>query len=197
MSYLKTSLTNTDLQELSNKCYSINNICKGDGGGLSGGCLIDMFISKFFETKLKEYTEYRNGEADMKICNIPLSQKKINGKSTIALDWSKNNSPCKKEYFTNNILIINLKTEQWWKAAPKDKQDDIIYNDTINAGIYIINKNYCKNNIKLSSNNKTNTLINNESLYRMIKNSITDNLYIEIPAPTKDIEFNILNAFLE
>jgi hypothetical protein len=36
---------------------------------------------------LPEYVEFHKGECDMKICDVPLSQKKINGKSNIALDW--------------------------------------------------------------------------------------------------------------
>lgn len=63
--------------------------------------------------------------------------------------------------------------------------------------IYIINKDYCKNNIKLLSNNKTDTLIDNQNLYRMIKNSIENNLYIEIPVSNEIMQFNILNAFIK
>ena len=129
---------------------------------------------------------------------MSLSLKKINGNSAIALDWSKNKNNNVKEYFKYHLLIINLKTEQWWKNIPRNKTDDNIkYNDIIKAGIYIINKDYCKNNIKLLSNNKTNSLIDKQSLYRMIKNSINDNLYIEIPTSNKIIQFNILNAFSE
>jgi hypothetical protein len=107
--YLKKTLTDEKLQELSNKCNSINNTCKGDGSGLTGGSLIDMFLCEFLKSELHEYVDFHNGESDMKICDIPLSQKKINGKSAIALDWSKNNLNGKiKNYFTNHILILNL-----------------------------------------------------------------------------------------
>lgn len=196
LSYLRLNLTEEDLYELSIKCNSITTYCKGDGAGLLGGCLIDILVSKFFEIKLSEYTENKQGESDMKICNIPFSFKKINGKSNIALDWSKNKNIGSKEHFKYHILIINLKTSKWWKNGPKVK-DNITYNDTIKAGIYIIDKNYCKSNITLLSNNKTNTLIDSISLYKMIKDSISKNLYIEIPKSDKHIVFNILNAFLE
>ena len=197
--YLKNNLTQENLQELSNKCNSINKYCKGDGGGLLGGCLIDILICKFFETKLDKYQEFRSGEADMKLCEIQLSQKKINGKSTLALDWSKNKNDSIKEYFNYHILIINLKTEKWWKNKPTNilEDDPIIYNDIIKACIYLIYKDFCKKNIKLSNNNKTNTLIDSKSLYKMMKISINHELYIEIPLPNKNIDFNILNAFSE
>lgn len=183
---LINSLTSIDLQDLSNKCKSISNKCKGDGAGLFGGCLIDMLLSTFFSEKIIEYEEYRRGESDMKINNVSLSQKKINGKSTIALDWSKNiNTNQSKKYFTSHIMIVNLKTEKWWKNL-----------QIINSGIYLIDKNYCRRYIELSSNNKTNSLVSSKNLYKMIQRSINQNMLIELPQPEKNIqEFNILKAF--
>ena len=184
--YLKKTLDKKRLQDLSNKCISINNACKGDGGGLSSGLILDIFISKYFKDNLSEYTEYHNGENDMKILNVPLSQKKINGKSTIALDWSKNIST--REHFTSHIFLINLKTEYWWK---KDKDR----NQLIESGIYLIDKNFCKENIELKNNNKTNTLIDSTNLYIMLEKSLKDKFFIKIPQPNKELEFNILNSF--
>jgi hypothetical protein len=48
----KTTLTKDDLQELTNKCKSINNMCSGDGAGLLGGCLVDILLSKYFKEKV-------------------------------------------------------------------------------------------------------------------------------------------------
>jgi hypothetical protein len=211
-SHLQNALTHQDLQELANKCNSITNVCKGDGAGLLGGCLIDMLICRFFKKKLPEYQEYHSGENDMKICGIPFSQKKINGKSTIALDWSKNEkaettavAACaateqKKERFSSHIIIINLKTEQWWKKKPTKPSlhnEKIDYTRVIPSGIYIIDRNFCKKYIALSSNNKTNTLIDAQSLYIMLLRSISQNLVIQFPKPNKNIEFDILLAFAD
>jgi hypothetical protein len=198
--YLKTHLSCEDLQELSNKCNSINNYCKGDGSGLLGGSLIDMFICNYFQNKLPEYSEFHNGECDMKICDVPLSQKKINGKSIIALDWSKNETDLHKDYFSSHIMIINLKTEKWWKTKPLKlasgfKNTNVCYNDVIPSGIYLIDRKYCKKCVVLAKNNKTNSLIENSFLYLMLKRSIAQNLFIEIPEPNTKIQFNILNAF--
>ncbi len=113
--YIKNKLTKHELQDLSNKCYSINNFCKGDGCGLIGGILIDMFISQYFKNKFDNYEECHNGECDMKINNIPISLKKINGKSNLSLDWSKNKNNKIKTFYTH-IMIINLKTEKWWRV---------------------------------------------------------------------------------
>jgi hypothetical protein len=195
--YIKHSLTCNELQDLSNKCHSINNECKGDGSGLSAGALIDMFICRYF-AKLDKYEEFHCGESDMKICNIELSQKKISGRSNIALDWSKNDSDKEKLHFEKHMIIINLKTARWWKSNPrKIINNDIIYNDIIKSGIYLIDKDFCKENVDLSCNNKSNTLIGNQYLYLMLKNSISQNLYIEIPERNKILNFNLLDAFSE
>ena len=193
-----SSLSDDDLQELSNKCHAITQSFKGDGAGLSGGTLIDMFLSNFLKQKLTKYSESHDGESDMKICGLPLSQKKINGKSTIALDWSKNEKKSQRERFACDIIIINLKTEKWWKKNPNKtiaKPKNIIYNDTIPAGIYIIDKKFCKYYVKLSSNNKTDTLIESQYLYMMLNRSISQNLFIGLPTPNQELKFNISNAF--
>jgi len=197
---IESELTPSDLQELSNKCKSITNVCKGDGAGLTGGTLTDMLICKYLSEKLKDrYEESHSGESDIKIDNTELSLKKINGKSTIALDWSKNETDNQKKYFNCHVIIINLKTEKWWKTKPNKiiSNKIITYNDEIKSGIYFIDKKYCKKYIKLSSNNKTNSLIDSQYLYIMLKRSIMLRLYIELPAPNNKIEFNILNAFSE
>lgn len=198
--FMKSSLTFNDLQELSNKCKSINNVCKGDGAGLTGGTLIDMLLCKFFSEKLKNnYIELHSGESDLKIYNTELSLKKINGKSTIALDWSKNDTDNFKNYFNCHIIIINLHTQIWWKTKPKKILSNInfTYNDQIKSGIYFVDKNFCKRYIKLLSNNKTNSLIDSQYLYCMLKRSILLKLFIELPTPNKNVIFNILHAFSE
>ena len=191
-------LTHDKLQDLSNMCKSVNNVCKGDGAGLTGGILIDMLLTTYFSQELKDhYVELHSGESDMKIDNTKLSLKKINGKSTIALDWSKNNTQNTKKYFNSDIVIVNLQSQKWWKSKPNKitTNTNITYNDEIKSGIYFVDKKYCKRYIKLSSNNKTNSLIEPQYLYLMLKRSMRLRLYIELPTPNKTIDFNILHAF--
>lgn len=189
--HLKNELKNGLLQDLSNKCYSINSKCKGDGCGLTSGILIDMLITEYFRHNISQYENEHDGECDMKICNMPLSLKKINGKSSMALDWSKNKNTTDKEYFNCHMIIINLKTEQWWKNKSK-----IQYTDIIPAGIYFVDKKYCKRNVTLGCNNKTNALIDSKQLYMMLKHSMNQKLCIKMPSSNKQIEFNIMNAFI-
>ena len=195
--YLQSNLNQELLQDISNKCKCINSICSGDGSGLLGGSLIDMFLCKYFKQNLSEFQENHHGESDMKICDIPFSLKKINGKKKVALDWSKNNiDSIKREYFNEHIIIINLKTEQWWKTKPlKVKTDDDYYKDIIKSGFYIVDKEFCKNNIKLTSNNKSNSIVEEIYVYKMLKRSIELKTFIEIPNPNIELEFDILKAF--
>ena len=194
---LQEKLTREDLQDLSNKCNAITMSCKGDGCGLLSGGLIDMVITSYFK-KLEDYKDCHVGEADMTIAGIPLSLKKINGPSALALDWSINKDAMIKEHFTCSIMILNLKTTQWWKRSPKVPPTlKITYNDTMPSGIYIVDKQFCKKYIKLSSNNKTNTLIEKEFVYLMLKRSMALKLFIELPPPNKELKFDILRAFSE
>lgn len=195
--YLLKNLSKDDFQTLSDNCNAISNKCTGDGAGLTAGALTDMFLDAFLKDKLAEYTENHVGESDMKICDIPLSLKRINGKSTIALDWSKNENDVKREHFTCDTIIINLKTETWWKKNPTSIKSNlkISYNEEIVAGIYLVDKQFCKHHIKIASNNKTNTLIESQYLYIMLKRSQALNLFIPLPLPNKKNKFNILNAF--
>lgn len=195
--YLTSALTADILQEFSNECDAISTYCRGDGKGLIGGMLIDMLLSECFAKHLTQYTNCHAGESDMAICNLPLSQKKITGKSAIALDWSKNSRQSNRERFTCDIMLINLKTTEWWKKTPATvlPKLHLVYTTTIPAGIYIVDKAFCKTYITLTSNNKTNTLISQQYVYCMLKRSIAAKLYIRLPPPDKKLTFSIAAAF--
>lgn len=198
--YLRTNLSPERLQELSNKCDAISVKCKGDGAGLLSGALVDMFLSEYFHANLDAYKECHEGESDMKIHDIPLSLKTLkSGKSTVALDWSKNKTPSKREHFSTHIMVLNLSSCQWWKNSPTSKMESysnkIAYNEVVKAGIYLIDKQFCKRYVTLASNNKTNTLVTEINLYRMLQRSKSQNLFIEIPEPEKCIQFRMVDAF--
>lgn len=189
---LKSSLPTEHLQILSNELNALNNFCKGDGAGLKGGDLIDTYLSEYFTKEIPTYEEFHYGESDLKISNIAFSLKKIKGKSTIAIDWSKNKNISSKQHFSSHIMIINLKTSKWWVNSPNNKcNEKITYNDTIPSGIYLIDRKFCKRYVKLSSNNKTDTLIDSQYLYIMLKRSLSQNLFIEIPEPNETLKFSI------
>lgn len=198
--HIYTQLTPEILEEIISKLHAIRNEFTGDGAGLSGGTLTDKFIIAFLSQKIRDFVEHHVLESDCKVLDYPLSLKKINGKSSIALDWSKNGENSKpRERFDTDMMIINLKTEQWWKSSPKtatkEESESKFFSSTIKAGIYFVSHTYCKSNVCLKSNNKTDSLIDKEDLYKMLKQSISNNMVIEFPNDYPVSRFNILNAF--
>lgn len=94
------------------------------------------------------------------------------------------------------MMIINLKSEKWWKKRPpKDNEEKVDFKLSIPSGIFFIDKNYCKKHVVLTSNNKSNELIENKYLYMMLRNCIENQLYLPFPEANDRYSFNILSAF--
>jgi hypothetical protein len=152
-----------------------------DGCGLTSGSIIDsIFCEYLHKISNGEIKECHKDESDILIEKFPFSFKKIDKKASIALDWSKNINFSKKSYFNYNIIILVLKNHQWWKRQPRDKHRyDIDYTQVIKSGLYIVDRLYCINNVKFSSNNKTNTLIDPQYVYEILLHAIKNKRYIE------------------
>ena len=121
------------------------------------------------------------GEADFCIDGEKVSFKKINGAGGLALDWSKNPTDIGRERFVHPIIILQLDNSKWWKTSPKSNlKKGIKYNSVVKAGLYCVDNNWCKQNITLSSNNKTDSLIKKQDVYHMIQKSISDKTYIPL-----------------
>ena len=193
--HLNTELGTEKLQELSNCLESISQNINGDGCGLLRGAFSDMVVGDFFKKNVKNYSANHSGESDLTVCDVDLSQKTINGKSTIGLDWSKNPKKSKREYFQTDLMIINLKKGQWWKKGPKVKDPSLDYSENVERGIYLVDHKFCKNKIKLSSNNKTNSLVSQTETYKMILSAKRTKLFIPLPDANKKMSFDILGIF--
>lgn len=198
--HLRSELTPAILCDLVAKLHAIRVEFTGDGAGLSGGTVSDKFIVAYLAQQIKDFKEFHSQESDCKIKEHPMSVKKINGCSTVALNWSKNGEDSKKrELFETDILIVNLKTEQWWKKAPKiatvEERASNYFSTPIPAGIYLISRDFCKKNVCVKSNNKTDTLIDQVPLYKMLRSSIDDGRFITFPTEYPTITFDILKAF--
>lgn len=164
-------------------------VAQMDGNGLLGGSLKDLYISEFLENNIDTYEDTHSGESDFKVSNQETSLKNINGGSTCALNWSKNPDFSHKS-FTCHIIVFQEKNSKWWKKGPKNQDDKLDYSQTIKKGMYICSKYYCKKNIKLGSNNKTDTLISKEDMYRMLLYSKNNGLYIDYDVDTDSSSVN-------
>ena len=192
---MKTKINHENLSHMVSLMNAVSDECNGDGAGLSCGLMIDMILTKLLPTIIDTFESCHVGESDCKILNVPVSIKTINGKSTIALDWSKNgDNSIKRERFNTPIMIINRKTQKWWITSPRGKKSPDFYSTQINAGIYLVSPTYCKENVTLVSNNKTNSLIKDVPLYHMLKDSIKNNTFIEFPTDVPKRNFKIQRA---
>ncbi len=169
MDCIKEELKKIDTFLFNAKCDALLKVCNNsDGSGLNSGHLIDLLMGEE-----EVCTPCYEGEADFIIGGVKTSFKKISGKSTIALNWSKNPKKSDKKLFTCPILILVLSTGKWWKRK-------LNYTNIIEKGFYIIDPN-CKEWVVLSSNNKSNTIIKSEYLYKMISISKEQDLFIPLP----------------
>lgn len=182
-------------QTISNMIHTIDKFFTGDGRGLASGILIEELLHDYFQY-FEDYQKYNHSEADCKILNTPLSIKKIKQKSTIALNWSKNKTINNDYDFNVNMMILVLNTTVWWKRAPKSKGgiSELNYTQEIESGFYIINKYYCKDNVTLKSNNKTNKLITSKDLYSLLLHSKRSNLFINLPPPSTVLKYSIIKG---
>lgn len=161
------------------------------GAGLTTGSIVDTLLVDFLTTVLNEFTAFHEDEADGKCGDISFSIKTICGRtgSDLALDWSKNPSMSIRERFTCPICIPILYTGKWWKKLPG-------YSDTVHSGIYFVDPYWCKENITLSSNNKTNTLVCKKEVYKMVQYAKTSGTFIPFPDTPQSYKFDILSAFV-
>ncbi len=167
---------------------------KLNGSGLSSGMLIENVLLEFLTSKYRYIKKYNVNEADLTIFDHSFSFKKITGKSCIALNWSKNLKENNKKYFICDIIIFVVNTSKWWK----NKIEDIDYTKTIKSGFYFVSKYFCSKNIKLSSNNKSNSIIDSKNLYKILLNSIDNNMFVEIKNNNVKIyeDYSFINGFI-
>ncbi len=184
MEAINDFLLTQDLQYLSNCFHALKKTMTGDGCGMRGAAILDDFLSEYFEGA-KEYEKYHVGEADLKLCDIPLSLKssmKDDG-STFALDWSKNDADTERESFGCDVLILITRGGVWWKRE----------NKCVKAGFYVVSKEFCKENVILSSNNKTNRLIKREEVYKMLTNATQ---FVPLPEPVDGaVKYSVMRGF--
>ena len=104
---------------------------------------------------------------------IPLSIKTLSRMGPLAVNWGKNKTKI-RFVFIAPIMIIYHKPD-----SPKKEDIDI------SSGIYIIEPMWCQQNITLSSNNKSDYIIDEATTRKMIRHSIETKLFVPV-IPKKD-----------
>jgi hypothetical protein len=104
---------------------------------------------------------------------VPLSIKTLSKMGPLAVNWGKNKTKI-SFVFIAPIMIIYHKPE-----SPKKEDKDI------SSGVYIIEPEWCQKNITLSSNNKSDYIIDESTTRKMIRHSIEQDLFVPV-IPKKD-----------
>jgi len=190
MDYLRQALTDEVLQEISDKMWTLQCRLQSDGRGLLGGAVVEHVLFEMLETIMKDFTVHHVRQCDCTILGTKFSFKKISGKSRLALDWSKSTVKPTTGTFEHSILLLNLKAGKWWRSKPHRAR-------TIPMGFFLINHVYCKRYVTLKKNNKTNSLIDTDELYRMITYAMDHSWCVKLPTPCIDrFTFSFQSGFV-
>ena len=211
--HMKRVCSNELVHKITSECHAITRHCKGDGAGLSGGTLIDMYMTgkTGMVTRIPECAANHKGESDLNIASHPFSLKKITGKSEIALGWSKNAAPTPShDLFQCDLMIINLtEHEQWWKREwiLNDKSiqanelgtslhlDHVSSVRSIPEGIYFIPRSACLGRVLLRENNKSTSLIDSYQLYVLLLYSMKHEFMIPFPPYDPLVQWTLERGF--
>lgn len=191
--FLKHHLTKPVLQEISDKMWTLHHHLQSDGRGLSGGTLMEQVLFEILGTTLhKDFSVRHIKQSDCTILGHPFSFKKITGKSCLALNWSKNDTPNNKSLtFEHPILLLNTKEGKWWRHKPQ-------FDQYIPMGFFLLDPAYCNAHVCLKTNNKTNSLIDTEDLYKIIIHAMDKGEVLELPPPcTNRFSFSFNSGFHE
>jgi len=190
-----TRLTPEARQRFANECKAIEVSKSPDGKGLSTGADIDYhLVNGFLPDELgDDFEKYHEGEADVKISEVAASYKTLRSKGDTALSWSKNpdkkkdgSSSVDRKFLENPIPMIMYLREsgRWWVNGPtKSRHESIEWNRELKSGFYIIDMKKAASFIELKSNNKSDSIIDSQDMYRMLTDALNDGNFVEIPEP--------------
>ena len=182
-------------EAFANSCQCIQISKSADGRGLSTGADIDFFLTNQFlpEEMGGDFEKFHKGEADVKIAGIPASFKTLRTKGDLALSWSKNPTHKKdgtpsidREFLTDPLPMIVYVREsgRWWKNAPANpSSNSYTWNQKICSGIYVANLSEASKYLILKSNNKSDSIIDSQGMFRILVDAKRGGNFIEIPDP--------------
>jgi hypothetical protein len=122
------------------------------GAGLTGGIFQEsLWKDMFFSQSPDRFSEPEEKDADYCFDGIPFSHKTIGwrGNGALALAWSKNPASGLQRTQFNSSMVI---------ACTKQPKARGLW-EGIQMGLYVIPVDWLKDNVVLSSNNKTDSLI--------------------------------------
>jgi hypothetical protein len=138
---------------------------KRPGGMGTGSTEEDMWTTGFDRTKLLCDRMVTQADCGIKCPDpVPLSIKCT--KSSIAVNWGKNKEKIDFQFIAP-IMII------WHKPKPKHACE---------SGVYVVDPEWCQANIVLSSNNKTDYMVDDKQVVKMMEHAKEQGMFAPITA---------------
>ena len=152
----------------------LQNQGKGQlGAGLTGGIFQEsLWKDMFFSQAPNLFSEPTTKDADYCFKGVPLSHKTIGwrGSGSLALAWSKNpEGGLQRTEFKSSMVIACTKQPKMrglWERIP--------------IGLYVIPVTWIQQNVELSSNNKTDSLIDPKYTVKGMRYALESNLFVPI-----------------
>jgi len=169
----RNALDRSSIEELKFKISVIENMFRGKpGAGLSSGVRVEQLVLDFMDEKIKGFSKHQDGkskniDSDFVYRNIPFSFKKIGKKGgQLALAWSKNpEKGVQRTKFTSSIMILFSReaSKGQWAGLPH--------------GFYFVPQDFLPT-VRLSKNNKTDSLIKAEEVIKMLFYAKNNSFYV-------------------
>lgn len=152
----------------------LQNQGKGQlGAGLTGGIFQEsLWKDMFFSQAPNLFSEPTTKDADYCFKGVPLSHKTIGwrGSGSLALAWSKNpEGGLQRTEFKSSMVIACTKQPKkrgLWERIP--------------IGLYVIPVTWIQQNVALSSNNKTDSLIEPKYTVKGMRYALENNLFVPV-----------------
>ena len=193
-------ISNEEKTNLSEACNCIQRSSAKSGRGLSTGEKVDFFISQqFFPSTLGlDFQKHHENESDFKISGQLISFKTLKEGGDLAMCWSRNDDKRNTRivkvcnHWQVPILIYVRESKKWWIQGPKKdwytndkipKNGKKWWTSEISAGFYLIDHIKARSKIRLDENNKTGCLLKKMDVYRLIMDSVKNNLFVQMPEP--------------
>ena len=195
------SVSKESWTDFAEACQCIQIESASSGRGLSTGEKIDFFLTRQFlpEHLGSKFQDFHEFEADFKIASYPVSFKSLKTSGELALCWSRNDGTGNNKdtkvcnHWQVPVMIYIRETERWWKSGPKSKWDDKSkpfdksekdkWCEKIEAGFYLINH-LDGRSIPLKTNNKSSCILHKQEVYKLLRGSKANGLFIGLPQAT-------------
>lgn len=170
---------------------------KNAGAGLIRSTLIDFLFTQTLEQMgCHDIRSDHTGQSDLAVGDIPLSFKTTERGSDLALNWSKNDPsiPYTPPRFEVDVVVYVMRSGCWYtRIFGRGREHGFI-----GAGVYLIPASVANDVVVFATNNKSNSIIKKKYVFKLLRYSAENGLYIPFPDLTDvspKYHFDLSKAF--